>query len=35
MNTTEFLSIATAIVPDREALVFDGKRITFEALQTG
>ena len=32
MNTTEFLSIATAIVPDREAIVFEGQRLTFEAL---
>ena len=33
MNTTEFLTIASAIVPDREAIVFDDRRITFEALQ--
>ncbi len=33
MNTTELLSIAAAIVPDREAIVFDGRRLTFEALQ--
>ena len=33
MNTTEFLVIAAAIVPEREAIVFDDRRITFEALQ--
>ena len=29
MNTTDFLSIATAICPDRNAIVFDGKRWTY------
>jgi len=29
MNTTDFLSIATAICPDRDATVFDGKRETY------
>ena len=33
MNTTEFLMIAAAIVPDRDAVVFDGKRYSFESLQ--
>ena len=33
MNTTEFLTIACAIVPDREAIVFEGRRFTFEQLQ--
>ena len=33
MNTSEFLLIASAIVPDRPALVFDGQEITFAALQ--
>jgi acyl-CoA synthetase (AMP-forming)/AMP-acid ligase II len=32
MNTTDFLSIATAICPDRDAIVFDKKRLTY--LQT-
>ena len=32
MNTSEFLAIATAIVPEREAIVFDGRRFTYEAL---
>ncbi len=32
MNTTEFLSIATAICPDKEVIVFDGKRYTFGEL---
>ncbi len=32
MNTTEFLSIATAICPDKEAIVFEGKRYTFRQL---
>ncbi len=30
MNTTDFLSIANAICPDRELIVFEGKRLTFE-----
>ena len=33
MNTTEFLMIASAIVPDRTAVVFDGQQISFEMLQ--
>jgi acyl-CoA synthetase (AMP-forming)/AMP-acid ligase II len=33
MNTTEFLTIASAIVPDRRALVFDGQEFTFAELQ--
>ena len=32
MNTSEFLAIDTAIVPEREAIVFDGRRFTYEAL---
>ena len=32
MNTTEFLTIATAIVPDRPAMIFEGKRISFAEL---
>jgi acyl-CoA synthetase (AMP-forming)/AMP-acid ligase II len=32
MNTTELLSITAAIVPDRDAIVFDGDRLTFEKL---
>ncbi len=33
MNTTEFLMIASAIVPERTAIVFDGDHISFETLQ--
>ncbi|MBI2867829.1 MAG: long-chain-fatty-acid--CoA ligase [Chloroflexi bacterium] len=33
MNTTEFLTIASAIVPEREAVVFEDKRPTFQHLQ--
>ena len=33
MNTSEFLAISNAIVPDRPAIVFEGKRTTFEELQ--
>ena len=33
MNTTEFLIIANAIVPDRTAVVFEGHRYTYEDLQ--
>ena len=33
MNTTEFLMIASAIVPDRTAIVFDGQQISFAMLQ--
>ncbi len=29
MNTAEFLTISSAVVPDREALVGDGRRITY------
>jgi len=32
MNTAEFLSIATAICPDRAAIIFEGKRYTFSQL---
>ena len=32
MNTTEFLTIANAIVPDRKAIVFENKRFTFSDL---
>ena len=32
MNTTEFLTIAAAICPDRAAIVFEGKRYTFTEL---
>jgi len=32
MNTTEFLTIATAICPDRTALIFEGKRYSFSQL---
>ena len=33
MNTTEFLSIACAIVPGRRALIFEGLEFTFTELQ--
>ncbi len=33
MNVSEFLSISALIVPDREAIVFDTERITYEKLQ--
>ena len=33
MNTTEFLMLAAAIVPDRAAVIYDGQRISFERLQ--
>ena len=33
MNTTEFLSIACAIVPDRRALIFEGLEFSFEELR--
>ena len=33
MNTTEFLTIASAIVPERNALVFEGREFTFVQLQ--
>ena len=32
MNTTDFLSIATAICPDRDAIVFEGKRFTYSGI---
>jgi acyl-CoA synthetase (AMP-forming)/AMP-acid ligase II len=32
MNTSEFLTIATAIVPDRPAVIFEGQHFTFEEL---
>src|SRR3990172_8241142 len=32
MNTSEFLAISSAIVPDREAIVFEGRRITYMEL---
>ena len=33
MNTTEFLMIASAIVPERTAIVYGGDHISFEMLQ--
>ncbi len=33
MNTTELLSVTAAIVPDREAIIFDNRRITYGQLQ--
>ena len=32
MNTTDFLNIATAICPDKTAIVFEDKRYTFSQL---
>ena len=32
MNTSEFLTIAGAIVPQRPAIIFEGRTITFEGL---
>ncbi|MHB1342837.1 MAG: class I adenylate-forming enzyme family protein, partial [Thermoleophilia bacterium] len=32
MNTTDFLQIATAICPDRDCIVFEGRRFTFAQL---
>ena len=32
MNTTDFLSIATAICPDRDAIIFEGSRWTYAQL---
>ena len=32
MNTTELLTITSAIVPEREAIVFDGIRMSFGEL---
>ena len=34
MNTTELLTIACAIVPDRTALVFEGKPFAYQELQS-
>ena len=34
MNTTEFLTISAAIVPDRPAMIFEDSRISFEELQS-
>ncbi len=33
MNTAEFLSIASAIVPERPAVIFDGRAISFAELE--
>ncbi|HCH07674.1 MAG TPA: hypothetical protein DEW32_00545, partial [Dehalococcoidia bacterium] len=33
MNTTEFLMISAAIVPDRTAVIFEDRRVTFEEMQ--
>jgi acyl-CoA synthetase (AMP-forming)/AMP-acid ligase II len=33
MNTAEFLMVASAVVGDRDALVFEGERVTYERLQ--
>ena len=33
MNTTEFLNITSLIVPERTAIVFDGKRFSFHELE--
>lgn len=33
MNILEFLTIASAIVPARAAIIFEGRRITFQQLQ--
>ena len=32
MNTSEFLNITSLIVPDRTAIIFDGRRITYSDL---
>ena len=32
MNTTDFLSIATAICPERDCVVFEGKRYTYSEI---
>lgn len=34
MNTTDFLTITTAVCPDREAIVFESDRITFTQLNS-
>ncbi|MCH7553282.1 MAG: long-chain-fatty-acid--CoA ligase [Chloroflexi bacterium] len=33
MNTTEFLMVTSAVAPDRDAIVFEGQRITYMDLQ--
>ena len=33
MNTTDLLTLAAAIVPEREALIFEGRRFSFAELQ--
>ena len=33
MNTTEFLTISSLIVPDRPAIIFEDKRLSYEELQ--
>ena len=33
MNTTGFLTIATAIVPDRPAMIFEDRRISYAELE--
>ena len=35
MNTTDFLSIANAICPERDCIVFEGKRWTYAQLNEG
>jgi len=32
MNTTDFLSIANAICPDRDCIVFEGKKWTYARI---
>jgi acyl-CoA synthetase (AMP-forming)/AMP-acid ligase II len=32
MNTTDFLSIATAICPERDCVIFEGKRLTYARI---
>jgi len=32
MDTTDFLNIAAAICPDRDAMVFEGKRLTYSQI---
>ena len=32
MNTTDFLSIANAICPERDVIVFEGKRWTYAQI---
>ena len=34
MNTAEFLTIATAIGPDKEAIIFEEKRLTYSDLNS-